>query len=88
MEQVGEDTVSEFADTLVWRKSTHSNPSGNCVELAVMPGSRIAVRNSRDPHGPVLVFTPVEVAAFVEGAKDGCFDDLGLGQSPAEPGQS
>jgi hypothetical protein len=60
-----------------WRKSRRSNPSGNCVELAQVPGSdEIAVRNSRDPGGPALVFTAAEIAAFILGARDGDFDDL------------
>lgn len=64
-----------------WIKSRHSNAEGNCVELAVLTGGGIAVRNSRDPEGPALVYTPAEVAAFVAGAKDGEFDHL-LGQTP------
>ncbi|GAA3135010.1 DUF397 domain-containing protein [Planomonospora alba] len=59
-----------------WRKSRFSNPSGNCVELARLPGGEVAVRNSRDPEGPVLVYTRGEVEAFVRGVKDGEFDDL------------
>ena len=35
-----------------WRKSTVSNPSGNCVELAVLADGGVAVRNSRFPDGP------------------------------------
>jgi hypothetical protein len=61
---------------VIWRKSTASNPSGDCVELAALPRGDVAVRNSRDPHGPVLIYTRAEVAAFVAGAKDGEFDDL------------
>ncbi|MFC4061712.1 DUF397 domain-containing protein [Planomonospora corallina] len=59
-----------------WRKSRFSNPSGNCVELARLPGGAVAVRNSRDPEGPALVYTRGEVEAFVRGVKDGEFDDL------------
>jgi Domain of unknown function (DUF397) len=60
-----------------WQKSQRSNPSGNCVELAVLPGgAQIAMRNSRDPEGPALIYTPAEIAAFVQGAKDGDFDHL------------
>jgi len=59
-----------------WRKSAHSNPSGNCVELARLPGDRVAVRNSRHPRGPVLICEPDEIAALIRGAKDGQFDRL------------
>lgn len=59
-----------------WIKSSHSNAEGNCVELAVLDGGGVAMRNSRDPDGPALVYTPAEVAAFLAGAKDGEFDRL------------
>ena len=58
----------------VWRKSSSSGPNcDNCVEAAFV-GDRIAVRDSKDPQSPVLVFTPAEWDAFVAGAKDGEFD--------------
>jgi hypothetical protein len=60
-----------------WRKSMASNPSGNCVEFAALPGGEVAVRNSRYPDGPALVYTRAEVAAFLAGVKNGEFDDLG-----------
>jgi hypothetical protein len=59
-----------------WRKSAHSNPSGNCVELARVSAGQVAVRNSRHPRGPVLLCAPDEIAAFIRGAKDGQFDHL------------
>jgi Domain of unknown function (DUF397) len=59
-----------------WIKSRHSNAEGNCVEVAVLDEGGVAMRNSRDPDGPALVYTPAEVAAFVAGAKDGEFDHL------------
>ncbi|MFV2100947.1 DUF397 domain-containing protein [Micromonospora sp. LOL_024] len=62
---------------LAWQKSRRSNPSGNCVELAELPGGGgIAMRNSRHPDGPALIYTVAEIAAFVLGARDGDFDHL------------
>jgi hypothetical protein len=62
---------------LVWQKSRRSNPSGNCVELALLPThGGVAIRNSRDRDGPVLVYTLDEIAAFVGGVRDGDFDHL------------
>jgi hypothetical protein len=59
-----------------WRKSARSSAQGNCVELALLPEAGVAVRNSRDPEGPALVFTDAELEAFLGGVKDGEFDDL------------
>jgi hypothetical protein len=58
-----------------WVKSRFSNAEGNCVEVARVDGG-VAMRNSRDPDGPALVYTHAEVAAFVAGAKEGEFDHL------------
>jgi hypothetical protein len=60
-----------------WRKSARSGPQGNCVELAELEiGGRVAVRNSRHPQGPALVYTRAEIHALILGAKDGDFDHL------------
>lgn len=59
-----------------WLKSAHSNATGECVELAHLPSGEVAVRNSRFPSGPALIYTPGELAAFIAGAKDGEFDHL------------
>ena len=59
-----------------WQKSWHSNPNGECVELAALPSGEIAMRNSRFPSGPVLLYTQAEITAFLAGAKDGEFDHL------------
>ena len=59
---------------LVWRKSSKSGNDGACVEVANLPNGGRAVRDSKDPSGPVLTFTRREWEAFVGGAKDGEFD--------------
>jgi hypothetical protein len=61
---------------VTWRKSHHSNSQGTCVELAGLPGGGVALRNSRHPDSPALIYTPAEIDAFIRGAKDGEFDDL------------
>jgi len=67
--------VSDVDDGMTrWVKSTHSGPTGgNCVEVAILAGGRVAVRNSRHPAGLALVFPAAEWAAFVARARDGEF---------------
>jgi len=56
-----------------WFKSSKSGAAGHCVETAFLEHS-VAVRDSKDPSGPALVFTAAEWDAFVGGARAGEFD--------------
>ncbi|MEV4820742.1 DUF397 domain-containing protein [Micromonospora sp. NPDC049274] len=53
-----------------WRKSTRSGSNGgDCVEVADNLTGIVAVRDSKDPHGPALTFTPTAWASFVGSAR-------------------
>ncbi|ASR34538.1 DUF397 domain-containing protein [Prauserella marina] len=68
------------AGPIEWRKSSfsggNSGGGGNCVEMAVLPDDRIAVRNSKNPDAGMVLFTRSEMAAWFEGVRAGEFDDL------------
>jgi hypothetical protein len=51
--------------TAVWYKSSHSNTGGDCVEIAHLEGGMVGVRDSKNPTGPALIFTPNEWDTFV-----------------------
>ncbi len=55
----------------VWVSSSHSGAPGKRVEIAFLAEGRVALRDGKNPEGPVLQFTPGEWAAFVEGVVDG-----------------
>ena len=53
-----------------WRKSRYSSDQGQCVEVAEIPG-RVAVRDSKNPDGPVLLLSPAAFGDFVAAAANG-----------------
>ena len=61
----------------VWKKASASGPNDNCVEMA-QDGQRVLVRDSKNPTGPVLEYTKAEIAAWLDGAKRGEFDEFAL----------
>ncbi|MFQ6324772.1 DUF397 domain-containing protein [Nocardia sp. CWNU-33] len=57
-----------------WHKSTRSSATKDCVEVAFLDGGLVGVRDSKNPTGPALLFTPGEWSAFAAGVQDGQFD--------------
>lgn len=64
--------IQQFANAAQFKKSRLSEGVGNCVEVAFVEA--VAVRDSKDPDGPVLWFTVDEWSAFIDGARAGEFD--------------
>jgi len=60
---------------LTWRKASYSGSNGGgCVEAAPVFTDAVAVRDSKDPDGPKLAFTPADWREFTRQIKDGRFD--------------
>lgn len=76
MAQITNGMLATLLHGAAWKKSSYSNPFGECVELANLTSGEVAVRNSRHPSGPVLLFTRAEMAAFIQDAKEGGFDEM------------
>lgn len=57
-----------------WVKASASGPTEDCIEVTGLTDGGVAMRNSRDPEGPALVYTRSEFDAFVLGARAGEFD--------------
>jgi hypothetical protein len=75
--KVSKDGVTMDLSGASWVKSSRSGPySDNCVEVTGLDGPLIAVRDSKNPDGEVLAFTPAEWDAFVDAARSGEFNRL------------
>jgi len=66
--------TSPNLDGAIFRKSSRSGQSGNCVEVATNLPDVVAVRDTKNRRGGTLVFTTAEWAAFIGGVRDGEFD--------------
>ncbi|MFJ8536850.1 DUF397 domain-containing protein [Streptomyces sp. NPDC093591] len=76
MQRIVNGVPASTLQDVTWVRSQRSAMEGNCVEMAALPGGTVALRNSRDPEGPALIYTHAEIVAFLEGARDGDFDAL------------
>lgn len=63
----------EEPEALAWRKSRYSIGNGDCVEVATMRGS-IAVRDSKNPAGPVVKYAPGAWQMFLAATRRGEHD--------------
>ncbi|MCF0090943.1 hypothetical protein B0E37_06061 [Streptomyces sp. MH192] len=62
-----------------WESPWSGPNGGQCVQTKQLSDGRVAVRQSTDPAGPALIYTPQEMAAFVAGVKRGLADHLAAG---------
>ncbi|WP_329567509.1 DUF397 domain-containing protein [Kitasatospora sp. NBC_01266] len=64
--------MSNDLDLARWRKSSHSDNHGACIEVADGQFTGLTpVRDSKDPSGPALVFPTTSFATFIANLKDG-----------------
>ncbi|MFI9051858.1 DUF397 domain-containing protein [Streptomyces sp. NPDC053427] len=64
------EVSDDFLMAATWRKSSYSNPDGGqCIEIADNHPALVPVRDSKNPHGPALVFRAASWATFVTAVK-------------------
>jgi Domain of unknown function (DUF397) len=59
-----------------WECPWSGPTGGQCLEMKKLSDGRVALRQSTDPAGPALIYTPEEIGAFVTGVKKGLADHL------------
>ncbi|MFE9889127.1 DUF397 domain-containing protein [Streptomyces scopuliridis] len=69
-----EQFIPDAAALNGWRKSSYSgNESGSCIEVLDGHPAGVPVRDSKNPHGPALLFPAAGWSSFVSAVKDGEF---------------
>jgi hypothetical protein len=76
MAMYGNGVAADSIADAQWVKASASGPVEDCVEVAQLANGDVAMRNSRYPAGPALVYTRSEFAAFLSGARGGEFDGM------------
>lgn len=70
--QLGRITLTEAERAgLEWIKAQASTAYGQCVEVASTSTGKVAVRDSQDPDGPILVYTSAQFREFTDRARNG-----------------
>lgn len=74
MNAMTEHLIRDGSTLRGWRKSSYSGPeAGSCLEILDGYPSGVPVRDSKTPHGPVLLFPAVHWSSFVGALKAGTF---------------
>ncbi|MEC3953201.1 DUF397 domain-containing protein [Nocardia sp. CDC153] len=69
--QQGDSTVNDDLSHARWFKSSYSETSGQCVEVAFLPNGTTAIRDSKNPTGPSLTFTSAAWHSFTAAVRVG-----------------
>ncbi|MFI7017065.1 DUF397 domain-containing protein [Streptomyces sp. NPDC050164] len=65
-DQGGECVECAPIGALAWRASTHSgDQGGSCVEIAETARTTVAIRDSKNPAGPILTLDPATFTTFI-----------------------
>ncbi|GCD98512.1 DUF397 domain-containing protein [Embleya hyalina] len=76
--RAGNGDAADSLGSVTWVKSSASTAEGNCVEVALLPGGAIAVRDSQRARGPALVYSRASLAGFVaDSGLRGCAEPIG-----------
>ncbi|MGW2409335.1 DUF397 domain-containing protein [Streptomyces sp. NPDC001739] len=66
------EVTDDLLTAATWRKSSYSNPDGGaCIEVSPDLPALVPVRDSKDPHGPALIFPAAAWGSFVSAVKGG-----------------
>ncbi|ARF56781.1 DUF397 domain-containing protein [Streptomyces gilvosporeus] len=66
------EVSDDFLNSATWRKSSYSNADGGqCIEVADNHPALVPVRDSKNPHGPALVFPAAAWSSFIGTVKGG-----------------